>query len=673
MVIFMGLYPRLALTGIIQKKRTYFPYILTCIGMIMITYIITYLSEGEYIAKSIYAAEYVQFVLRFGVGVMVVFSFIFLSYTNSFLIKNRIPEFGLYNILGMSKSNIRKLMFWETLFIFIISSAAGLFCGAFFSKLAELLLAKILGNEPPKIFDISASGFIITLIAFAAIFVLILFRSLINVSKAKPIELLHSESAGEVPPKSNIPAAVIGSLLLIGAYTIALMVKNPISAMLILFIAVIMVIIATYILFSAGSVVLCRTLKANKSYFYKTNHFISVSQMMFRMKKNGAGLASICILSTMVLVTISATTCLYVGGEDMLKERFPVDFCLNIMMKDETAAAKHIDKIIDIAQKTVADENKTVTDEWSFSYYPRSAIPSLSEGVLDLSAVTDDDDYADAYSVTIMREEEYNAVTGETLQLKGDETAVFFDKEAPAKINIGKVSFNVKKALESFPYISSTDINSDMSVILVFSDRKTAERIALDKSIFPNQSPMYYVNSFNVSGDKDDQEQLTLDMRHNVTEYLEADEETPYTHIISRADSSAAMSGLYGGLFFLGSLLGLVFVAAAVLIMYYKQISEGIEDKKRYRILRNVGMSEREIHSTINSQVLTVFFAPLIAAGIHTCFAFPLISNALRLFGLTNIKLFAFTSLAAFSAFSVAYTAVYFMTSRSYFNIVSKE
>lgn len=669
----MGLYPRLALTGIIQKKRTYFPYILTCIGMIMITYIITYLSEGEYIAKSIYFGSYVQFVLRFGVGVMVVFSFIFLSYTNSFLIKSRIPEFGLYNILGMSKRNIRKLMFWEMLFIFIISSAAGLFCGAFFSKLAELLLAKILGKEPPEIFDISTSGFLITLISFAVIFVLILFRSLINVSKANPIELLHSESAGEIPPKSNIPAAVIGSLLLAGAYIIAAVVKNPVSAILILFIAVIMVIIATYVLFSAGSVVLCKALKSNKSYFYKTNHFISVSQMIFRMKKNGAGLASICILSTMVLVTISATTCLYVGGEDMLKEKFPVDFCVNIMMRDETAAAKHIDKITKIVHKTVAEENKTTVDEKSFSEYPRSTIPSLSDGVLDLHAVTDGDDYADAYSVSIIWEDEYNALTGETLDLAENEAAVFFDKEDPEMVNIGEHSFAVKRTIESFPYISSTDINSDMSVILVFDSRKTAERIAFDEGIFPNQAPMYYISSFNVSGGEDDQEQLTLNMRHNVAEYLESDEDAPYTHIISRADSSAAMGGLYGGLFFLGSLLGLVFVAAAVLIMYYKQISEGFEDKKRYRILRNVGMTEREIHSTINSQVLTVFFAPLLAAGIHTLFAFPLISNALRLFGLTNIKLFAITSLAAFAAFSVVYTAVYFMTSRSYFNIVSKE
>lgn len=669
----MGLYPRLALTGIIQKKRTYFPYILTCIGMIMITYIITYLSEGEYIAKSIYFGSYVQFVLRFGVGVMVVFSFIFLSYTNSFLIKSRIPEFGLYNILGMSKRNIRKLMFWEMLFIFIISSAAGLFCGAFFSKLAELLLAKILGKEPPELFDISTSGFLITLISFAVIFVLILFRSLINVSKANPIELLHSESAGEIPPKSNIPAAVIGSLLLAGAYIIAAVVKNPVSAILILFIAVIMVIIATYVLFSAGSVVLCKALKSNKSYFYKTNHFISVSQMIFRMKKNGAGLASICILSTMVLVTISATTCLYVGGEDMLKEKFPVDFCVNIMMRDETAAAKHIDKITEIVHKTVAEENKTTVDEKSFSEYPRSTIPSLSDGVLDLHAVTDGDDYADSYSVSIIWEEEYNILAGETLELAENEAAVFFDKEDPEMVNIGEHSFAVKRTIESFPYISSTDINSDMSVILVFDSRETAERIAFDEGIFPNQAPMYYISSFNVSGGEDDQEQLTLNMRHNVAEYLESDEDAPYTHIISRADSSAAMGGLYGGLFFLGSLLGLVFVAAAVLIMYYKQISEGFEDKKRYRILRNVGMTEREIHSTINSQVLTVFFAPLLAAGIHTLFAFPLISNALRLFGLTNIKLFAITSLAAFAAFSVVYTAVYFMTSRSYFNIVSKE
>ncbi len=357
-----GLYLRLAASGIRKNGRTYIPYILTCSGMIMMFYIIGFLSFGDFL-NNVRGGNLMMDMLGFGVGVMVVFSAIFLFYTNSFLIKRRKKELGLYNILGMGKLNIARIMIWETLIIFAISLTAGIGAGILFSKLAMLGAAKMLGEQAAVGFEANPFVIALALIFYGIIFLLILLNSLRQVFKSRPIELLHSESTGERPPKARVIPALLGLVLLGTAYYMAIAIKEPITAVFTFFIAVLMVIAGTYLLFIAGSVAYCKLLQKNKNYYYKTNHFVSVSQMTYRMKRNGAGLASICILSTMVLVTLSSTICLYAGEERMLNQRYPRD----IMLSPHSVEAEAVPPFIDYVHKKLSEHGEQPQNEL---YYP---------------------------------------------------------------------------------------------------------------------------------------------------------------------------------------------------------------------------------------------------------------------------------------------------------------
>lgn len=330
----MLLYPRLAVNGIKKNRRIYLPYILTCAGMIMMYYITSFLSVSTFV-REMKGGDTMQILIYMGCGVMVVFSAIFLYYTNSFIIRRRKTEFGLYNILGMDKRNISRILLWENLMIYVISAFVGITCGILFSKLAELALTKMLGGAASYTFNAEPKSIIHALVYYALIFLLILINSLRQIHLSNPIELMKSEKSGEKPPKANYVLAVIGALVLGAAYFMAVYIKEPMSALLAFFVAVLMVIAATFLLFISGSVAVCRVLQKNKKYYYKTNHFISISQMAYRMKRNGAGLASICILSTMVLVTLSSTICLYIGGEDMLRYLYPRNIVLDTYSVEE--------------------------------------------------------------------------------------------------------------------------------------------------------------------------------------------------------------------------------------------------------------------------------------------------------------------------------------------------
>ena len=324
-----NIYPKLAWTGIKKNKRLYLPYILTCIGMVMMFYIVSFLSVNEYLG-SCKGGKEIQQMLFLGCGVIGVFATIFLFYTNSFLMRRRKKEFGLYNILGMGKWNIARVLLWEGVMIAVISLAAGLFGGIVFSKVGELCMVNILEAKAVFSMSIEKSSVVATIILFSIIFALILLNGLRQLHGANPIELLHSENTGEKPPRGNWLFAFCGTVLLGGAYYLAVTIENPLEAMIIFFIAVIMVIVATYLLFVSGSITICRGLQKNKKYYYKTNHFVSVSSMVYRMKRNGAGLASICILCTMVLVMVSSTVCLYIGKEESLSSRYPKDIDITV-------------------------------------------------------------------------------------------------------------------------------------------------------------------------------------------------------------------------------------------------------------------------------------------------------------------------------------------------------
>ncbi len=653
------LYPKLAANGIRKNRRTYLPYILTCAGMIMMYYIVSFLTLSSFVAE-MKGGQTMQIMLTLGCGVMVAFSAVFLFYTNSFLIRRRKTEFGLYNILGMDKRNISRILFWETLMIYVIAMLLGLSCGILFSKLAELALTKMLGGAASYSFNAEPKSITHALVYYAIIFLLIMINALRQIHLANPIELMRSENSGEKPPKANYLLAVTGAVILGTAYFMAVYIKQPLSAILVFFIAVLMVIAATYLLFIAGSVVICRILQRNKKYYYKTNHFISVSQMSYRMKRNGAGLASICILSTMVLVTLSSTICLYAGEEDMLRNRFP----RNIVIDTYTTEEDFTSLTHGAAEAVLEKYGEEIRNLLHYSYLDISGGFEGDKVILDPKRIGELENSAtpDIRQLFISTVEDYNRVTGRNEVLADGEAVLYSTK---IKIKAENFEDNGVDAMQIIPSV----------FIFVKDEAVVKELYDLQLGIYgENSSYMHDYYGFDLSCDEEKQTEIHSEIENSIIKLKEErSDDWPGVSVDCAAKDKSEFYALYGGLFFLGIVLGSVFICAAVLIMYYKQISEGYEDKARFGILRKVGMSRTEIRKCINSQVLTVFFLPLIAAGIHTAFAFPIISRLLTLFGLTDTRLFAAVSLCCFGAFSLLYTAAYVLTSRSYYRIVSTD
>lgn len=675
-----GFYEKLAYTGIKKNKKLYIPYILTCIGMVMMTYIISFLTYSETI-KSMPGGNTIQGFLGMGFGVMSVFSLIFLFYTNSFLLRRRKKEFGLYNILGMGKKNLAVVLMWESLFIAGISIVCGIFSGIVFSKLAELCLIKMLQGTAEFGMTVKFSSIWQTALLFAGIFLLIFINTLRQIHLTNPIELLHSENAGEKPPKANWLLALAGAVILGGAYYLAVTIEDPVTALTWFFVAVVMVIIATYLLFVAGSVVLCKILQKNKKYYYKTNHFVSVSSMIYRMKRNGAGLASICILCTMVLVMVSSTVCLYSGTEDSLRTRYPRHINIQANVSDYSEIGpERLDKIRSVAAEETAKqgaEPKNVLD------YRVAAVAGydVADGVIDVD-VNNFTQLSDVWQIFIVPVEDYNSIMGKNVTLEEDEALIYTTKmgqydnstiaignSEPLRIKEKVTDFvdNGVDAMQIFPSmcIFVSDFNEKIEPIKEYKNNKGEPVI---------QFSWFY--AFDL--DLDDETQIELEktlsnemlaiQKQAVSETGDGD-----FYIVCEGISAerAGFYGLYGGLFFLGVLLGIVFIFAAVLIIYYKQVSEGYEDQSRFDIMQKVGMTKKEIRKSINSQILTVFFLPLVTAGIHLAFAFPLIKKLLMLFSLTNTGLLIGVTAACYLIFALFYVIVYRLTSGAYYSIVS--
>ena len=671
------LYPKLAAGGIKKNKQTYIPYILTCSGMIMMYYIVAFLSESSLVAN-MRGGEIMQTMLMLGCWVMVFFSAIFLFYTNSFLIRRRKKEFGLYNILGMGKRNIARILVWETLIVFAVSLTAGNGLGILFSKLAELVFVNIFDLEVSFEFRVEPQAISSAAVIYAVIFTVILIRALRQIRLSNPIELLRSENTGEKPPKSNWLLALLGTVLLAVAYYMAVTIENPISAVFAFFVAVLMVIAATYLLFIAGSVVICRMLQKNKKYYYKTNHFVSVSSMIYRMKRNGAGLASICILSTMVLVTLSSTICLYVGEEDILKERYPRD----ILITTYSVEDKEIERIRGFADAALERYGVTPQNEIEYRYISISGAFDKGNVVLDPTSM--DAASADVRTFTFVPIQDYNKLTGNNLTLSGNDVYIASSNGGYKfdSINIKELGeFHIVGEADGFIFTGDTAAVMAPEIYLFTSDMEVINEIykkQLDVYERRYASDLHDYIGFDLDCGEDIKLKIFEDIHRSIsleTDRLAAEgreEEWLGYRIESLANDKAEFYALYGGLFFLGIILGSVFIFAAALIMYYKQIAEGYEDKNRFTILQKVGMTQKEIRQSINSQVLTVFFLPLAAAAVHMTFAFPIVSRLLALFNLSNITLFAAVTLICFGMFAALYVLVYVFTSRSYYNIVSR-
>ena len=674
-----GFYIRLAKDGIMKNRKLYFPYILTCICMIMMFYIIYYLGFSADFT-SVRGGDMLQSFLMLGVFVIAIFSLIFLYYTNSFLIRRRKKEFGLYNILGMGKRNLVKILVWENILTATLSVVSGLLLGIVFSKLAELAALRILGGKTGFAIRVEPKPVIVTAVLFIGIFLLIMLRMIFYIFRLRPVEMLKSENVGEKPPKANWILALIGVVLLAGAYYLAVAVIDPLSAMLMFFIAVVMVIIATYLLFISGSVALCKLLQKNKKYYYKTKHFVSLSSMIYRMKRNGAGLASICILSTMVLVTLSSTVCLYAQTEDGIQKRYPHDITMELT-SDDYSETEPYKEIVSEVLSEYGEEAENVEDFHLYSAAGFQYGDELRLSMADYSE-TGTGDIESIRSIYIIDFEAYNRLTGENREMTDNEFLLYpfkadYDYDTISITGCG--TWNVE-LLEQQPFpVGAAQANAEGSYFIVAKDLSVIQQIEEYRNSLAQEDDSliatYIEESYGFDLSCDDEKQTeiynTILERIGALTSQENGVEYPHYFIDSKAGGRIDYIAINGGLFFLGVLLGAVFLFGTVLIMYYKQISEGYEDQNRFDILMKVGMTRKEVKQSINSQVLTVFFLPLVTAGIHLAFAYPLISKILLLMSATEEKILIIVTICCYLVFALFYVIVYMITSKGYYTIVS--
>ena len=664
-----GMYTKLAITNIKNNRQFYFPYLLTGIITVAMFYIMCALESNPGI-QSMPGAKDLGLILRLGIGVIGIFAVIFLFYTNSFIIKRRKKELGIYNILGMEKRHIAKILSKEAFFTAIIAIGGGLVTGVLFHKLACMLLYRMIGFNGGITFSFSKKGVMITAILFAIVYLLTYIYDLFQVQLANPIELLQSGNKGEREPKTKAIMAVLGVLCLGTGYFIAITTKNPIKALTLFFVAVILVIIGTYLLFTAGSIALLKILRRNKGYYYQTKHFTSVSGMIYRMKQNAVGFANICILSTMVLVAVSTTVSLYVGVEDIMKERYPNE--INIRAYYDTGAPSE-DSIAPIVEKSVKESGRKIRHEEDYLELYFAAIKDQGQYSLDKEKVKTAGDRVSGF-VVLTREDCKKKYNEEIPELAENEVALFTIKKTDMDtLVLENRSYHVKEIkqfqnTEDFETIA--DIMDEYYYVIV-NDVQDMERLwQLQKDIYQeNSSSISRQVRLDIDGDSEQKKECF----ENIKTALGPEQAKARILIDSRQSSLDEFYQIYGGFLFLGLFLGILFLMITVLIIFYKQISEGYDDKERFSIMEKVGMSNDEVKATIRSQVRTVFFLPILMAAIHVGMAFPMIKRLLSLFGLSNTALFAGCMAGTILVFVLIYLLVFLKTSKTYYKIVGEQ
>lgn len=638
------IYEKLAVTNLKNNRKTYVPYIFTGVLTVMMFYIIDALSRGGGITQNT-----LKTCLQYATGVIIVFAVIFLFYTNSFLIKRRKKEIGVYNILGMGKRHIARMMAVETILTAGISILGGLVFGIIFGKLMYLLLLKILHNSVDMQFSVNGTAIVQTVILFAGIFLLTYLYNILQIQLVNPVELLHGGNQGEKEPKSRWLLVIVGVAALGNGYWIALTTEAPLEALLKFFVAVVCVIIGTYALFIAGSIVVLKILRKNKAYYYNPKHFTSVSGMIYRMKQNGAGLANICVLSTMVLVMVSTTVSLYAGMEDILDSRFPRDVSI-VCNEADTNNEEILQRLI---KEQCEKAGVKITDRVRYRYGSMNAV--LKGNNLEKVEQYYPDNHF--YYVEMITQEEYNRIEKQNVSLKEQEILTYTTngKCGKKQINIAGQNYQVKKELSEMTSQPKSTAEMYKTLYIVFANAEQIERI----------ESFSYADKFNLKGD-DGKQKEALEQIQN-----EFYEKFPDGTMESRMLSRSSFYELYGGLFFIGIYLGSMFIMATVLIIYYKQISEGYDDRERYQIMQKVGMSKKEVKRSIRSQVLSVFFLPLVVAVIHVAVAFKVMTKILGVLNLTNLSLFAVCTIITIAVFAVFYIIVYSITAKEYYRIVN--
>ena len=685
-----GFYWKIAKTNIKNNRKIYFPYILTSIGMVMIFYIVGFLAHDNDIRSKMDGGATLQSLLKFGIWVIAIFAVLFLWYTNSFITKRRKKEFGLFHVLGMGKKNIAHVMLCEGLITNGVSVVGGLFLGIVFSKLVQGVLYRILRQDLSTLrLSIDTDTLLATILLFCGVFLLIYLDSLRQIAFANTIELLHGSSTGEREPRANWVLAVLGAVCLAAGYYLAVTTKDPVAATMLFFVAVVFVILGTYGLFISGSVAILKLLKKNKGYYYSPNHFISVSGMTYRMKRNGAGLASICILSTMVLVMLSSTVCMYAGMDNGVNLQYPMDMTVTVRNANDAASFAMV-------QKMVADmaEKHGVAIQKSVAYHTLTTASILTENAASFREEVADADFANTTVAHLLTIDAYNAyrLSGDAVQLSEDE--VFLLTEGFTypydTLQVGDTTYKVAGSadlMSHFPLLSMADYLGVPHLAVFCADQAVADKIAhvmypeMDENyrIPVEGEPKYtyspyksYIGLELHTADTDVLQELGKDIFDYDFQTDDPADVVPRCQATAKAEQYKWVLSMYGGLLFIAVVLGLVFVCGEVLIIYYKQVTEGYEDVGRFDIMRKVGMTEREIRKSIRHQILTVFFLPLFGAGLHTLFAFPMIEKLLKMMVYASRSLFLTTLLICFAVFTVFYVLVYLITSRAYTRIIDK-
>lgn len=670
-----GIFSRLAKQNIRNNKSTYIPYMITCIFCIAMIYMMEFLRDCPTLDQAVRQADEVRMIVFTGEIVVEIFCIIFLIYSNSFLMKRRQKEIGLYNILGLERNHIGIVMFLETIITSIGSLAGGIATGIIGSKLALLLLLKLLHIPSVLGFYISVKGIFTCLFMFGIVFLMILFLNLAKIHLSRPVELLRGNNTGEKEPAAKWLMALIGFICLGAGYYLAVTTESPIKAITIFLLAVILVMAGTYLLFTAGSIVILKFLRRRKSFYYRTGNFISISGMLYRMKQNAIGLASICILSTGVLLMISMTVSIYFGMNDIMLNRYPydVDMSVTSISEDECQTA------IEAFEKAIAD-NKVPVEKSVEEIYLDIVCSKNGDQILIKPANTIRN--SDSVLVlSLLDQAEYERLTGISANLNDGEIFAWYPSAVQKdSVTVDETEFTVKKWLDKNPLTCGEDAVSDNAVLVVTDE---------DFKKFDEMRTEMYKGVSSAPAGEDLTLHLGLDITGSETDKI--DFGTPVMEVVKDlkkngglSENSWITSGIRqqeyesyyadnGSLLFIGIFLGSLFLMGTAMIIYYKQISEGYEDQKRFEIMQKVGLSRREVRSSVRRQILMVFFLPLLMAMLHITMAFPMIRRMLLLFGMTNTKLFIGCTAGTVLIFAVVYGLIYLMTARSYYHIVERK
>lgn len=675
------IYGKLAVTNLKNNGKSYVPYILASAFSVMMYFIMDNLYRNRSLVEK---GSPLAIMLSYADAVLLIFSVIFLFYINSFLIKRRKKELGIYNILGMGKGHLGKMLFLESVITTVTSIIGGILAGILLGKLVYLVLLKILHLKRDIVYMISPVSIGITAAIFGGIFFVIFLYNLVQMKLSNPIELLRGGNTGEREPKTKWLMTIIGIACLAGGYYISLTTKEPLQALGQFFIAVLLVVVGTYALFMAGSITLLKILRRKKSYYYKTRHFTAVSGMIYRMKQNAVGLANICILSTMVLVMVSMTVSLYGGMNDVITTRFPYEAQITssgINQKEE----EQIEEII----KNMTKKNHTVpTSQIRFHMGRFTTVYNSKTKKFDMMAAGDyaNSNVADLVMIPLS---DYNQTEGKNVNLKENEVLLYHrnhnrndnrshkksdtDTQKDKKvIQLNNRSYKVVDELDRLA-IAKADTTSFIDgwyVVVKDSSIITSylKDIYENSNIYDELKEYYgkiqYSYSFNLNGSRANRAKTAKSIQKQLQKKI------TNCSVESRELSRESFYELYGGFLFIGIFLGIIFLMATTLIIYYKQISEGYDDRERYQIMQKVGMSKKEVRQSIRSQVLLVFFLPLIMAVIHLAFAFKIITKLLSMLNLTNVSLFFMYTVGTVAVFAVIYAIIYSITAKEYYKIL---